>query len=127
MADYYVLDDALNHVPVNHKQWADWVIDRDTRKIDWRKVALSELDDVPGKPNISTVFLGRNHQYNPDGPPILYETMVFWDGHSMDNYCVRYLTREEALSGHDTVCTAVRAIARVEEDHGPLPETEVAP
>lgn len=29
---------------------------------------------------VSTVFLGLDHNYHPDGPPILWETMVFRDG-----------------------------------------------
>ena len=46
---------------------------------------------------ISTVFLGLNHNCG-DGPPILFETMVF--GGEFDGYQDRYSTWEEAEEGH---------------------------
>ena len=47
---------------------------------------------------ISTVFLGINHAFNDDGPPILFETMIF--GGALDQYQQRYCTYEEAIQGH---------------------------
>ena len=35
--------------------------------------------EIPGG-LVSTVFLGLDHQFDPDGPPLLFETMVFRDG-----------------------------------------------
>ena len=46
---------------------------------------------------VSTVFLAVNHQWG-DGPPILWETMIFGGEH--DGYQERYTSREEALAGH---------------------------
>lgn len=47
---------------------------------------------------VSTVFLGLDHQYG-DGPPLLFETMVFRDGKG-DQWCDRCSTWEEAEAMH---------------------------
>ena len=54
---------------------------------------------------ISTVFLGLNHNYH-EGPPILFETMVF--GGHCDNLMNRYSTWEEAEKGHDEMIEQVK-------------------
>lgn len=59
-----------------------------------RKVARDKLGEVV----VSTVFLGLDHNWADDGPPILYETMVF--GGPLNDEQQRYHTREGALSGH---------------------------
>jgi hypothetical protein len=58
------------------------------------RVALTKL---PGDIKVSTVFLGLDHQFG-DGPPLLFETMIF--GGTEDEYCERYSTWEEAEAGH---------------------------
>ncbi|MCB1712828.1 MAG: hypothetical protein KDH96_10220 [Candidatus Riesia sp.] len=61
-----------------------------------RRVRLTKL---PGGYRVSTVFLGIDHQWG-DGPPLVFETMVFgpkgWGEMDMD----RYSTWDEAVSGH---------------------------
>jgi hypothetical protein len=54
--------------------------------------------DKIGNVKVSTVFLGLDHNYSLDGPPLLYETMIFGGEH--DQYQERYATRDEALAGH---------------------------
>jgi hypothetical protein len=50
---------------------------------------------------VSTVFLGMNHQFG-DGPPLLWETMVFMEPPSLtESYCDRYPSKAAALKGHD--------------------------
>jgi hypothetical protein len=56
---------------------------------------------------ISTVWLGINHNWG-DGPPLIFETMVFplkdsgkWNLEPL--YMDRYATEEEARAGHATV------------------------
>lgn len=52
-----------------------------------------------GLVEVSTVFLGLDHRYcGDDGPPILFETMIFGDGR--DDYQERYVTLAEAEAGH---------------------------
>ena len=50
---------------------------------------------------VSTVWLGLDHSFG-DGPPLIYETMVF-PPHSYDDLkCDRYPSRKAATIGHTT-------------------------
>lgn len=53
---------------------------------------------------VSTVFLGLDHQYG-DGPPLLFETMVF--GGPLDHEMNRYSTWNEAEKGHQEMVERV--------------------
>lgn len=64
---------------------------------DDRVVALDEIGDA----RISTVFLNIDHRMIDDGPPILFETMVF--GGLFGDCVQRYSTWEEAETGHESV------------------------
>lgn len=68
-------------------KWAEWFGTAD------RTVGRSQLGDVV----ISTVFLDLNHQWG-DGPPLLFETMVF--GGDFSDCQARYTTWAEAERGH---------------------------
>jgi hypothetical protein len=62
---------------------------------------------------VSTVFLGLDHSFG-DGPPVLWETMVF--GGVLDGEQRRYTSLEAALEGHQDICVEVaRTIERREE------------
>jgi hypothetical protein len=57
---------------------------------------------------VSTVWLGIDHNFTRQGPPVIFETMVFppgdeAGGHGVtsDEYCERYSTEEAAQAGHD--------------------------
>ncbi len=60
-----------------------------------RRVAKDEQDDI----QVSTVFLGMNHNWD-DGPPLIFETMIFGGEHSDEQW--RYTTEAQALEGHKT-------------------------
>ena len=62
----------------------------------WRQLA----EDVFGDEEIrvSTVFLGLDHNHSQEGPPILFETMIFGGEHDQSQW--RYWTFDEALQGH---------------------------
>lgn len=104
MNDKYILDTNGNPVlELDLLKWACWYEKAD------RRIALTEIGDI----HISTVFLGLDHNFEwifGDGEykPILYETMIFWPGHELDNDQARYSTREEALAGHEAVVTRVK-------------------
>jgi hypothetical protein len=55
-----------------------------------------------GAIDVSTVFLGLDHNFMGVGPPILFETMVFGGPHDQDQE--RYCTWDEALLGHLRMC-----------------------
>lgn len=66
------------------------------------RVALTYVGDV----RISTVYLfGIDHQFG-DGPPLLYETLVF-DG-LLDGEMKRYTTQKQAKAGHKAMVKRVR-------------------
>ena len=83
----YILD---GHNPVEEPDlmtWGLWMEHADRRVAHTVQLELS----------VSTVFLGLDHQYG-DGPPLLFETMAFFNGQSEDQD--RYSTWEEAEKGH---------------------------
>jgi len=58
---------------------------------------------------VSTVFLSIDHQFG-NGPPVLWETMIFnRETGDSDLYCERYTSREAALRGHARVVAALLA------------------
>jgi hypothetical protein len=66
-------------------------------------------DVLPGGGIVSTVFLGLDHSYR-EGPPVLWETMVFPSEDDFSElYMERYTSREDALEGH------ARAVAMFKE------------
>jgi hypothetical protein len=59
-----------------------------------RHVGSTLVGDV----HISTVFLGLDHSFG-DGPPLLFETMIFGGKHNQKQW--RYSTWDEAVAGHE--------------------------
>lgn len=51
---------------------------------------------------VSTIWLGLNHEYSPDMPPLIFESMVFYRGKSIA--CERYSSEQEAVKGHKKLC-----------------------
>jgi hypothetical protein len=78
-------------------KWARWF---ETAN---RCVAFDELG--PGL-TVSTVFMGLDHQFG-EGPPILFETLVFDDYAQGDG--ARYATWDEAERGHREFVATIRA------------------
>jgi hypothetical protein len=77
-----------------------------TRDDDYKRVALTEIGDI----RISTVWLGLDHNFNPTGPPLIFETMVF--GGPLNEEQWRYPTEAAALAGHDQAVAAVHEALR---------------
>jgi len=96
MNDHYILD-GKTPVPCDLMTWAKtWGgVDKIVEK--------TKNDGV----EVSTVFLGLDHRFDPDGPPMLFETMVFGGSDEQDEICERYSTWEEAEAGHARICVAV--------------------
>jgi hypothetical protein len=95
MTDKYILD-GKKAVPAEFMAWARWY----ETAGDTRVVAKTTV----GESRVSTVFLGIDHNWG-DGPPLLFETMVF-EG-PLDGEQERYSTWEEAEAGHAAMCQRV--------------------
>lgn len=95
---WYILVDR-EPIPVADREWYLWRSEDFARCI----VAKTKIDDAV---EVSTVFLGLDHNYG-DGPPILFETMIFGGPH--DHWQDRYHTWTQAVAGHDQVVAALCA------------------
>ncbi|MFQ5591315.1 MAG: hypothetical protein ACE5FM_00025 [Methyloligellaceae bacterium] len=102
MSFYYILENDVPVLQPDVIKWRTWCEEQKASGRNWWRVA----SDVVGASTISTVFLGIDHQFG-DGPPILYETMVF--GGPCNEECRRYHTKEEALIGHAAMLAVVNA------------------
>lgn len=94
---YYGMDGQS----ISQDEWAQLYKRTQDPTNDPRRVASTKIGDV----HISTVLLGLDHSWG-DGPPLIFETMIFGGEH--DEYEERYATREQAEAGH------ARAVAMVE-------------
>jgi hypothetical protein len=84
-------------------EWATWFENADNRTV--KRTAL-DSDRVI----ISTVFLGLDHQFFLDGPPMLFETMVFWNGKGDEQE--RCSTWMQAEMQHDAMVAHVTELLR---------------
>ena len=82
-------------VQVSSEEWGEWFEKAD------RHVGTDTVGDV----SISTVFLGVDHQFG-DGPPLLFETMIFGGEH--DGYRERCSTYEQAEAMHQKAMELVK-------------------
>lgn len=89
-------------------EWCEWFEHADEA----RRVARTTI----GQAEVSTVFLGIDHNWGADGPPILFETMIFVgkDG-GVEDYQERYATWAEAEEGHARAVAFVREAIRMEK------------
>jgi hypothetical protein len=77
--------------PAELLEWAEWFGKAD------RVVDKTHSGDV----EVSTVFLGLDHQFG-EGPPLIFETMIFGGEH--DQYTDRCSTWDEAVEMHRRAC-----------------------
>lgn len=95
---YYILDEYKRPVRIDNLiEWGKWF-----NKIKNRIVAKDHIEGI----EISTVFLGVDHNYS-GGAPVLFETMIF--GGELDQECWRYNTWKEAIEGHKNAAELVKA------------------
>lgn len=94
---HYILADDGKPLRVDDLMaWAAWFEANRQKCI----VAQDEVGDV----RVSTVFLSVDHNWG-DGPPVLWETMIF--GGSLNEYQERYSSLENAIAGHATALEMV--------------------
>lgn len=104
MSRWYMLDDDKNVIPapmdadgkLPTKEYFDWLESQEGKII--------KQETVNGH-WISTVFLGIDHGFGREGPPVVFETMIFPNAENMhEKDCWRYATHQEALEGHKNAC-----------------------
>ena len=76
---------------ISMAEWAA-LLESDTR-FDYRRVKVTDLGDDR---RLSTVWLGLDHDFMGNGPPQIFETMLF-----PEQDCRRWSTEQEAIEGHD--------------------------
>jgi hypothetical protein len=96
MIRYYRLD---RHKAVPCADLMEWAQNFDIMD---RHVA----DDMIGESRVSTVFLGIDHRLLGDGPPLIFETLVF--GGPLADEMDRYSTWEESEAGHTAMVKRVQ-------------------
>lgn len=79
------------------KDTVDWA--RQFERED-RVVALTRVG-FRGAISVSTVWAGVNYRFAGEGPPLIFETMVFGGRHDGEEY--RYSTEDQAREGHRAV------------------------
>lgn len=111
MTTMYMLDDKGAPVATTDTlRWAVWF-----EKVENRSLVADKVEGVGG---VSTIFLGLDHDFTGEGPPVLWETMIFIDDGSpaelleFDGFQRRYTSRADALAGHAEALEALRQAAR---------------
>lgn len=89
MGEYYVLKDRS---PVRVDDVQAWALE-----FDGASRVVAKDTKMGGDVSVSTVFLGIDQSFG-DGPPLLFETMIFGGEH--DGYQDRYSTWADAEAGH---------------------------
>lgn len=88
--------------PIDREQWCRLLEDTAART-----VARTEVtDDIM----VSTVWIGLDYRFSGDGPPLIFETMIFGGAH--DNDVWRYPNRDAARAGHDQAVALARGDRR---------------
>jgi hypothetical protein len=104
----FILDEDDHPVRATSLEaWAAWMETHDARRV----VQVDRLDADDGDTRVSTVFLGLDHNWTGQGPPLLWETMVF--GTPLDGEQVRYASRAAALAGHARLLRHARRLIAV--------------
>lgn len=104
MSEYFDIDG-------NQISMWDWAIKIEARDMtEYGIIGNTRIDDV----RVSTVWLGLNHNFWGDGPPLIFETMIFGldvsDEEEPSEYQFRYATKEAALAGHDQAVALVKEV-----------------
>ena len=80
---------------------------------EYKRVAETTLIIERKKVWISTVWIGLDMGMGTHRTPVIFETMVFYDGAGDDDEMDRYCTLEGALKGHKEMVRLVQAKADV--------------
>lgn len=79
-------------MPISQKRWVELFEQSEAR-------IVQQTDFTDGS-KVSTVWLGLDHRFLSDGPPLIYETMIFSNHPDHDGRMMRWSTWVEAEAGH---------------------------
>lgn len=114
---WYTLDEDKNPIPTDITGAAELFEDENRRVVAQHDITCyyfgvvikNKFYGFASQYFISTVFLGIDHQFG-DGPPILWETMVFRNRDDMNElFCARYETYKSAKMDHNRLAALLRA------------------
>lgn len=96
---HYILDPSGQIRRVSLREWAVFMETAD------RRVALTSVLGF----DVSTVFLGLDHNFRDEGQPVLWETMVFDQEGARSEWSCRRCAgdRDQALAQHEEVVRSV--------------------
>jgi len=108
---FYILNADHSVRRVGAREWGEW-FERNDRTVARNFFGHEGIGEIM----VSTVFLGVDHNFFGDGPPVVFETMIFGGGDGMDQWQRRSCTWEEALRMHahavDLVKNAFNELAK---------------
>jgi hypothetical protein len=99
----------VNHQPVAIESMMKWTDEMMRRRWLAKHSAVDPwrvAETIIGGVRISTVFIGLDHRLFGDGPPVLFETMIF--GGKLDEFQDRCCTWDEAEAMHAEAVRQVR-------------------
>lgn len=102
---YYLLDSDHRPVAVTAMAWAQAF-----ESVQNRHVAATEFECGVF---VSTVFLGIDHRFMGNGPPLLFETMAFGMKESCEmeeSFAARYSSWDDAVTGHAATVRRVKEV-----------------
>lgn len=82
------------------EKWATLFEDMDYRRIDHYQ---------EGGYEVSTIWLGLDHSWDPEAPPIIFETLVI-TGIDEEELMYRYSTELEARAGHAEIVSMLESV-----------------
>lgn len=97
---FYILDGKTPIPCPDHVAWSEWY-----GNIDNSIIVQNTLDDI----RVSTVFLGVDRNMSVQGPPLLFETMVFSNSEKYSHIQRRYSSFDEAVTGHNQIWFAIQS------------------
>jgi hypothetical protein len=120
------VDDVLRDRGPEHPLWYDrkgrTICTRCYERLagDWTYKRIAE--DIiglgsPTQARVSTVWIGIDYSWLGNGPPVIFETMIFAEGNVLDGEMGRYVTEDQARAGHAEWVTLLRTaldVARIE-------------
>ena len=105
-------DPITGETHYNHA-FNEWMFGKDKNRIILQST-------VPGVGDVSTVFLGLDHNFfRHGGPPVLFESMIFCINTDDDlhNWQHRYCTKAESIVGHGIVLLLAQGNITDDEAH----------